>query len=72
MATVEAEVELLAFTHEVTPLPSVCNTYPFVPEVDGKVMVQVPAVALTVKPTVPEVVPARLSIPVLVPANPRV
>src|SRR5207247_2324755 len=72
MAVVVALVAVEASVQEVIPLPLVERTNPLVPLVAGRVMVQVPAAAATVRPTVPLVVPARLRIPVLVPARPRV
>lgn len=50
--------------HDVTPVPSVERTYPFVPAVVGSFNVHVPAASATDKDTVPDVVPLRLTIPV--------
>ena len=56
----------------MVPEPSVVRAWPELPAELGKVSVQVPAAALVVISTVPEVVPLRESLPVDEEAAPRV
>ena len=59
-------------THEVTPLPSVLNTYPLVPALVGNVRVHVPAATAGCTVTAPEVDPLSTIFPLVPPADPKV